>query len=68
MDFAFKGQFKDSDAAFKVCAVFNWLQDNAYEIYKHLHWTADDDKDDPEKVLKAFESYFKLEENQFHSC
>ena len=50
-----------------MCAIINWLGDNAYEIYEHLHWAADDDKDDPEKVLKAFENYFKPEQNQFHS-
>ena len=27
----------------------------------------DDDKDDPKKVLEAFEKYFKPEQNQFHS-
>ena len=67
VDFAFKGLYKDNDVASKVCAILNWLGDNAYEIYKHLHWAADDDKDDPEKVLLAFENYFKPEQNQFHS-
>ena len=47
--------------------MLNWLGDNAYEFYEHLHWAADDDKDDPEKVLKAFEKYFKPEQDQFHS-
>ena len=65
VDFAFKGLYKDNDAASKVCAILNWLRDNAYEIYEHLHWAADDDKDDPEKVLEAFENYFKPEQNQF---
>ena len=67
VDFAFKGTYRGSDAAPKVCTILNWLGDNAYEIYDHLHWAAADDKDDPDKVLKAFESYFKLEQNQFHS-
>ena len=67
MDFAFKSTFRESDAASKVCAILNWLGDNAYEIYEHMHWAAPDDKDDPDKVLKAFESYFKPEQNQFHS-
>ena len=67
MDFAFKGTFRESDAASKVCTILNWLGDSAYEIYEHLHWAADGDKDDPDKVLKAFESYFKPEQNQFHS-
>ena len=65
--FAFKGTFRESDAASKVCTILNLLGDNAYEIYEHLHWAAADDKDDPDTVLKAFESYFKPEQNQFHS-
>ena len=60
VDFAFKGLYK-------VCAILNCLGDNAHEIYKHLLWAASDDKDDPEKVLEAFENYFKPEQNQFHS-
>ena len=40
MGFAFRGQFKESDAASKVCVILNWLGDNAYEIYEHLHWAA----------------------------
>ena len=67
VNFACKGLYKDNDAASKVCAIFNWLGDNADEIYKHLHWATDDDKDDLEKVLLAFENYFKPEQNQFHS-
>ena len=67
MDFAFKDLYKDNDAASKVCAILNWLGDNAYEIYEHLHWAADDDKEDLEKVLLAFKNYFKPEQNQFHS-
>ena len=67
VDFAFKGQFKESNASSKVCAILNWLGDNAYEIYERLHWAADDDKNDLEKVLKAFENSFKPEQNQFHS-
>ena len=51
----------------KVCAILNWLGDNAYEIYKHLHLAAGDDKDDLEKVLEVFENYFKPEQNWFHS-
>ena len=59
--------YRDNDAASKVCAILNWLGDNAYEIYEHLHWVTVDDKDDPEKVLEAFEKYFKPEQNQSHS-
>ena len=67
VNFALKGQFKDSKKATKVSAILNWLGDNAYELYEHVHWAADDDKDEPDKVLEAFEKYFKLEQNQFHS-
>ena len=67
VEFSFKGAFRESDAALKVSAILNWLCDNAYKIYEYLHWAADGDKDDPDKVLKAFESYFKPEQNQFHS-
>ena len=59
--FTFKGTFRESAAAVKVCAILNCLGDNAYEIYEHLHWAVADDKDDPDKVLKAFESCFKPE-------
>ena len=54
-------------ASLRYSSLLNWLGDNAYEIYEHLHWEANGDKDDPDKVLKAFESYFKSEQNQFHS-
>ena len=67
VEFAFKGLYKDNNAASKVRAILNWLGDNAYEIYELLYWAAGDDKDDPEKVLEAFENYFKPEQNQFHS-
>ena len=67
VDFAFKGLYKDNNATSKVYAILYWLGDIAYEIYENLHWAAGDDKGDPEKVLKAFENYFKPELNQFHS-
>ena len=37
VNFAFKGQFKDSEKATKVSAILNWLGDNAHEIYEHIH-------------------------------
>ena len=33
VEFSFKGAFRESDAALKVCAILNWLCDNAYKIY-----------------------------------
>ena len=35
--------------------------------YMSTYIAADNDKEEPEKVLEAFEKYFKLEQNQFHS-
>ena len=67
VEMAFKGQFKDCDDGAKVGAILNWLGDNAYEIYENIHWEEAAHKDDPDHVLKAFEKYFKLEQNQFHS-
>ena len=55
VEFSFKGQFKDGDG--KVCGILNWLGDNAHEIYEHLHWATDGDKDNPKKVLEAFEKF-----------
>ena len=43
----------ESAAVEKVCAILNWLGDNTYEIYEHLHWEANGDKDDPDKMLKC---------------
>ena len=67
VEIAFKGQFKDCDETAKVGAILNWLGDNAYEVYENLHWEDATHKDDPNHVLKAFEKYFKPEQNQFHS-
>ena len=67
VEFAFKGQFKDCDDGAKVGAILNWLGDNAYEVYKNIHWEEAAHKDNPDHVLKAFEKYFKPEQNQFHS-
>ena len=67
VEIAFKGQFKDSDNGAKVGPILNWLDDNAYEVYENIHWEEATHKDDPDHVLKAFENYFKPEQNQFHS-
>ena len=54
--------------AAEVSAILNWwgIMHALYEIYEHIHW-ATDDKEELEKVLEAFEKYFKPEQNQFHS-
>ena len=67
VEIAFKGQFKDCDETAKVGAILNWLGDIAYEVYENLHWEDATHKDDHKHVLKAFEKYFKPEQNQFHS-
>ena len=67
VEIAFKGQFKDCDDTAKVGIILNWLGDNAYEVYENLHWEDATHKDELNHVLKAFEKYFKPEQNQFHS-
>ena len=67
LEIAFKGQFKDCDETAKVGAILNWLGDKANEVYENLHWEDATHKDDLNHVLKAFEKYFKPEQNQFHS-
>ena len=55
----FKGTYKkDNPGHAKVGAVLNWLGYAAFEIYGNFIWTTTTDKDDPLKVLKAFEDYF----------
>ena len=58
VEFAFKGTYKDNPGHAKVGAVLNWLGNTAFEIYGNFIWTTAADKDDPLKVLKAFEDYF----------
>ena len=62
----FKVTYKDNPEDAKVGAILNWLSDTAFEIYGNFIWTAAADKDDPLKVLKAFEDYFKLAQNKYH--
>ena len=66
VEFAFKGFYKDNPGDAKVGAILNWLGDAAFEIYGNFMWTAATDKDDPLKVLKAFEDYFKPGQNKYH--
>ena len=66
VEFAFKGTYKDNPGDAKVGAILNWLGDAAFEIYGNFIWTAAIDKDDPLKVLKAFEDYFKSAQNKYH--
>ena len=66
VEFAFKGTYKDNLGHAKVGAVLNWLGDAAFEIYGNFMWITTADKDDPLKVLKAFEDYFRPAQNKYH--
>ena len=57
----------DSPNLYSSYKLFNWLGDNAYEVYENLHWEDAAHKDVPDHVLEVFEKYFKPEQNQFHS-
>ena len=59
VEFALKGTYKDNPEHAKVGAILNWLGDAAFEICGNFLGTAATDKDDPLKVLQAFEDYFK---------
>ena len=60
------GTYKDNPGHAKVGAILNWLGDAAFKIYGNFIWTAATDKEDPLKVLKAFEDYFKPAQNKYH--
>ena len=64
--FAFKGTYAKNPGHGKVGAILNWLGHAAFEIHGNFIWTAATDKDDPLKVLKAFEDYFKPAQNKYH--
>ena len=66
VEFAFKGTYKDNPGHAKVGAILNWLGDAAFEMYGNFIWTAATDKDDPLKLLQAFEDYFEPVQNKYH--
>ena len=66
VEIAFKGTYAKNPGHAKVGAILNWLGGAAFEIYGNFIWTAAADKDDPLKVLKAFEDYFKPVQNKYH--
>ena len=66
VEFAFKGTYAKNPGHAKVGAILNWLGDAAFEIYGNFIWSTAADKDDPLKVLKAFEDYFKPVQNRHH--
>ena len=66
VEFAFKGTCKENPGHTKVGAILSWLGDSAFEVYAIFIWPDPADKDDPLKMLKAFEDYFKLAQNKCH--
>ena len=64
VEFAFKGQYEKCRNSVKCGSILNWLGIEAYPVY-NLPIT--DDKQDPSKLLRAFEKYFKPERNIFQS-
>ena len=66
VEFAFKGTYKDNPGHAMVSAILNWLGDAAFEIYCIFIWPAAAYKNDPLKVLKVFEDYFKPAQNKYH--
>ena len=66
VEFAFNGTYKENPGHTKVGAILNWLGDSAFEMHANFIWPDPADKDDPLKVLKAFEDYFKLAQNKYH--
>ena len=66
VEFAFKGTYKDNPGHAKVGAILNWLGDSAFEVHANFIWPDPADKDDPLKVLNAFEDYFKPAQNKYH--
>ena len=66
IEFAFKGQYEKCSNNVKCDSVLNWLGIEAYPIYDNLP-IMDEQKQDPEQLLTAFEKYFKPEHNVFQS-
>ena len=66
VEFTFKGQYEKCPSSVKCGAILNWLGIEAYPDYDNLPIT-EDDKQDPSKLLEAFEKYFKPECNIFQS-
>ena len=50
----------------KCGSILNWLGIEAYPVYDNLP-ISEGDKQDPSKLLDAFEQYFKPEQNIFQS-
>ena len=66
VDFAFKGQYARCPNNVKCGSILNWLGIESYPVYDNLP-ISEEDKQDPTKLLDAFEHYFKPEGNIFQS-
>ena len=66
VEFAFKNKYKKCPNSVKCGSILNWLGIEAYPVYDNLPIT-EDDRQDPSKLLEAFEKYFKPEHNIFQS-
>ena len=66
VDFAFKGQYAKCAKSVKCGSILNWLGIEAYPVYDNLP-ISEEDKQDPSKLMDAFEQYFKPERNIFQS-
>ena len=66
IEFTFKGQYGRCPNSVKCGSILNWLGIEAYLVYDNLS-IMDAQKQDPEQLFAAFESYFKPECNVFQS-
>ena len=66
VDFTFKSQYAKCASSVKCGSILNWLGIEAYPVYDSLP-ISEEDKQDPSKLLHAFEQYFKPERNIFQS-
>ena len=64
VEFTFKGQYAKCVNSVKCGSILNWLGIEAYPVYDNLP-ISEEDKQDPIKLLDAFEQYFKPEWNIF---
>ena len=44
--------------------ILHWAGTQVLEVYDHFHFKADDDKNDPAKVLEKLEEYCNQQENE----
>ena len=66
VDFTFKGQYAKCANSVKCGSILKWLGIEAYPVYDNLP-ISEKDKQDPSKLLDAFEQYLKPEWNIYQS-